>query len=50
MQLTAGNRVLQSNWEGVAESLLSGILVSGHVSVLCVGADLLPPGFLRNAF
>lgn len=30
MQLTAGNRVLQSNWEGVSESLLSGILVRGR--------------------
>ena len=29
MQLTAGNRVLQSSWEEVAESLLSGVLVSG---------------------
>ena len=27
MQLTAGNKVLQSSWEGVAESLLSGVLV-----------------------
>ncbi|KAF9783839.1 hypothetical protein BJ322DRAFT_882244 [Thelephora terrestris] len=26
IQLTAGNRVLQSSWEGVAESLLSGVL------------------------
>jgi len=29
MQLTAGNKVLQASWEDVAESLLSGILVSG---------------------
>jgi len=29
MQLTAGNKVLQSSWEDVAESLLSGVLVSG---------------------
>jgi hypothetical protein len=28
MHLTAGNRVLQSSWEDVAESLLSGLLVS----------------------
>ena len=28
MQLTAGNKVLQSSWEDVAESLLSGVLVS----------------------
>lgn len=31
MQLTAGNKALQSNWEDVAESLLSGILVSGSL-------------------
>jgi len=29
MQLTAGNKVLQASWEDVAESLLSGVLVSG---------------------
>jgi len=29
MQLTAGNRLLQSSWEDVAESLLSGVLVRG---------------------
>jgi len=28
MQLTAGNKALQSSWEDVAESLLSGVLVS----------------------
>ena len=28
MHLTAGNRALQSSWEDVAESLLSGVLVS----------------------
>ena len=28
MQLTAGNKLLQSSWEDVAESLLSGVLVS----------------------
>ena len=34
MQLTAGNKILQSNWEGVAESLLSGILVRAFFSTL----------------
>ena len=50
MQLTAGNKVLQSNWEGVAESLLSGILVRGHFFERGVRTDPPLSGFLGVAF
>jgi len=45
MQLTAGNKVLQSSWEDVAESLLSGVLVSRSVLGLPSVGLMLYPGF-----
>lgn len=49
MHLTAGNKVLQSSWEDVAESLLSGVLVSGS-PLRSQGTGLIwCSGFLRNA-
>ena len=50
MQLTAGNKVLQSSWEHVAESLLSGVLVS-RSSFGLRGARLIwYSGFLGKVF
>ena len=50
MQLTAGNKVLQASWEDVAESLLSGVLVSASSLRSRAPRLIRRSGFLGDAF